>query len=262
MAIVRPIGLGVAVPLSAINHSGEIIQQEIDLLAPAWWMNWSYQTYGASTDRFVPMVWSDYWNEAAMYGALLELPGRTWLIHNEPHRADQANMTPAEAAADVRRFMSVAWKAGVEFQAALGGCGINESDYDGIAWMREFIYLLRRTGLPRSSYWHIHGYRSTSVVQMRAGWERWQRLADEVGLDAPVVLSEFCAENASPLQQMLVMDETARWISDGKIVGAAWFATHGSSGVAWPNCRLTDHLPSGEIVLTEIGRHWKMLAAA
>ncbi len=255
--MIRPHGLGVCVPLREINHSGTIIQQELDLLKPDWWMNWSYQTYGASDDKFIPMVWSDGWSEAVLNGALLELPGRTWLIHNEPHRQDQANLTPMEAAADVRRFMRVAWETGVEFQMALGGCGVVDETTDGIAWMRELMYNLRRTGLSRSSYMHFHGYRFNSVAQMQRGLEKFMVLWDEVGLGAPIIMSEFCAENTEPRQQMLIMDEAKRWIDDGKIVGAAWYATHESDGVEWPNSRLTDRLPEGEIVMTELGKHWQ-----
>lgn len=163
----RPAGLGVCVPLSSINHDGARIDAMLAELQPDWWMNWSYNTYGAQDDRFVPMIWGNQWSEGAVQDALTSLSPRTWLIHNEPHRQDQANLTPKEAAADVRRFMRVAWETGVEFQMALGGCGVVDETTDGIAWMRELMYNLRRTGLSRSSYMHFHGYRFNSVAQMQ-----------------------------------------------------------------------------------------------
>lgn len=253
----RPAGLGVCVPLSSINHDGARIDAMLAELQPDWWMNWSYNTYGAQDDRFVPMIWGNQWSEGAVQDALTSLSPRTWLIHNEPHRQDQANLTPMEAAADVRRFMRVAWETGVEFQMALGGCGVVDETTDGIAWMRELMYNLRRTGLSRSSYMHFHGYRFNSVAQMQRGLEKFMVLWDEVGLGAPIIVSEFCAENTEPRQQMLIMDEARRWIDDDLIYGACWYSAL-DSGAGWPNSNLIKHDGDG-YEATQLGSHWKGL---
>ena len=257
--MIRPNGWGACISLQGVQYNGLTLDSIVEALKPDWWMNWSYRTYGASADGFIPMLWSNTWNSDVVRQGLLDMPGRTWLIHNEPHRPDQANLTPEEAADDVKRFMTVAWEAGVEFQAALGGCGVVDETTDGIEWMRDFMYLLRRTGLSRSSYMHFHGYRFNSVEQARRGLDSFMTLWDEVGLGAPIVISEFCAENTSPANQMKVMDEVRQWIADGKISGAAWFCAN-DGGAGWPLSTLCN-VPTGKdtglpITLTEIGKHW------
>jgi hypothetical protein len=99
---------------------------------------------------------------------------------------------------------------------------------------------------------------------------RWQF----IGRDAPLIITEVCAENQPLARQIEIMDECHRLLQIGLregpsgqngIMGAFWFvAGQRNDGVGhWPNCALTeiDTAKQQTMRLTPLGQHWKALQA-
>lgn len=258
----RPNGWSWCAPREFVIGGREyIVAQELELLKPAHWMDWSYLPITPS-DVYTPMLWTG--NDAGLSGAvnyLAEHPtGETILLWNEPERPEQANMSPEKARIWTQRFLREMWDTGVEFQWAAPGISINMQDYDGLAWLTEYVRLMRRTGISRPSYWHIHSYRANTVNQLLCAWDNWLEWWKAWGKDAPVVISEVCAENALVDQQKRIMDacrELLRLGQNGGAIGVYWFATHPTNVVHWPNAYLCELSSEGtDMQLTELGRHW------
>lgn len=239
--MIRPTGWGVCIsPQEANTHGPWVAEQALKLLKPAWYANWDVDPVAPASDTaFVPMVWGPGSDAGRVAQRLAGCPGETWLLWNEPERPDQANMTPAEAAERSRDFLRSAWAAGHEFQWAAPGVSVNMEDRNGLLWLTEYTKDMRRHGVQRPTYWHVHGYRSRSLAEFRRSWRQFQDWYTAWGVGAPVVLSEVCAEGAGYSAQVAIMDEVDWLIKTKSIIGAGWFiATHSSRVVDWPEAAL------------------------
>lgn len=253
----RPTGWSVCVPREYVTGREYLVRQELELLKPAHWMDWSYHPI-VEFDAYTPMLWTG--ELAGLNGAAEYMAGHpggeTILLWNEPERPEQANMKPETARYWTQWFLRAMWDTGVEFQWAAPGVSINMQDYDGLEWLTEYVRGLRRRGISRPSYWHVHSYRGNSVKQLRDAWSVWQNWYIQWGEDAPVVISEVCAENV--LDQRSIMDECRELLrrgEDGGVVGVYWFASHLPDESDWPNARLCELSPLG-VRLTPLGEHW------
>lgn len=255
----RPTGWNLCIPREYVVGREYVVSQELELLKPAHWMDWSYRPFVAS-ETYTPMLWTGEANGLRGVSEYLEEHpgGETVLLYNEPERPEQANMKPETARYWTQWFLRAMWDTGIEFQWAAPGVSINMQDYDGLEWLTEYVRGLRRRGISRPSYWHVHLYRSTTVEQLRAAWSRWQNWYITWGEDAPVVISEVCAENVPVDQQKRIMDECRELLSRGEdqgAVGVYWFASHLPSESDWPNARLCELGEQGAR-LTPLGEHW------
>ena len=259
----RPTGWNVCIPREIVGERPWVLEQEIALLGPDHWLDWSHTPiieYPNELSGFTPMLWNgDYVGSTTTWLRMKRQPGETWLLFNEPERPEQANMTPTAARIATQAFLRTAWAVGEEFQWAAPGISINMHDFSGLEWATEYIRQLRRRGISRPSYWHVHAYRSTTVEQLREAWSTWLEWYTTWGGSAPVVLSEVCAENV--LDQRPIMDECREMLrrgENGGVVGVYWFATH--LDTLWPNARLcTIDLNVETVALTALGEYWKSL---
>lgn len=263
----RPTGWNVCIPREIVRERPWIVEQEIALLEPDHWLDWSHTPIGEYPNElsgFTPMLWNDaYVGSTTTWLRMKRQPGETWLLFNEPERPEQANMTPTAARIATQEFLRTAWAVGEEFQWAAPGISINMDDYSGLDWATEYIRQLRRRGISRPTYWHVHAYRSNTVEQLRGAWATWLEWYATWGESAPVILSEVCSENAPIPQQQRIMDECREMLrrgEDGGVLGVYWFATHPTPVVDWPNaclCTIDDEAES--VSLTPLGEYWKSL---
>lgn len=253
MSFIRPTGWGLCIPLELVREHGDwIVEAELALFEPDCWMNWHYQPHAQDASRFIPMLWSPAsYQTQGLTSVLSAHPDATWLLWNEPDHRLQANMTPRQAFDATLDFLRAQWDLGHEFQWAAPGVQLCNLD-----WLTEYVRLLRRHGVSRPSYWHIHSYSSNTLDTFRAGWRAWERWYTQWGVETPVVLSEACAEARLLDQQRLVMDECRQLLSRERVVGVMWFASHLGS-IGWTDYPLATVDPLSRTVgLTDLGRHW------
>ena len=262
--ITRPHGWGVCIsPQMVWQHGAWIADQELALLRPTTWLNWNVTPCTSSREAmagaaFIPMIYGAGMLRKAQ-AAIPDQPNTTWLLWNEPDRAEQANMTPTQAYMATLAFLRSAWDMGIgwEFQWAAPGVAI---DLDGgLDWLTDYVRLLRRHGISRPSYWHIHGYRSASLRQFEAGWATWEQWYAAWGGSAPVVLSEVCAEGASLGVQRAVMDECREMLTRGDVAGVYWYSAHQWQGMWDASALCVVDLDAQTVTLTELGRYWMSL---
>ncbi len=256
----RPQGWGVGIPPETLpgTWAGQAV---LDLLQPAWFYNWQPDPVGERAGSvFVPMVW-DGTLDTRHASRLEDHPGETWLFMNEPERPEQANTDPATAADLTRDFLRMAWDEGGEFQWCAPGVAVNMDDHDGLAWATEYVQDIRRRGISRPSYWHVHCYRSTTAAQFWQGWGNWRLWYEVWGVGAPVVISEVCAEAASYANQTAVMLAVDSLLQSGEVTAAAWFSSHKSDVSQWPQSTLTTiDAVAQTVALTPLGQHFVGLA--
>ena len=94
-----------------IPNEAKVISQD---MGASWYYNWSSKPdLRVKSDlTFVPMIWSGYPEGINWLGNPENRKYRTVLGYNEPDRSDQANMTPAVAAANQTYFSSSGLRIG------------------------------------------------------------------------------------------------------------------------------------------------------
>lgn len=255
-------------------------EQALALLGPDKWMNYSWWPQ-TNHPGYVPMIWNGPLSPDQVRDVQTRMrqypDGETWILINEGHLIEQADMTPAEAVALIYQFNN----AGDATGSAYNSCGPNAAinmaaqgpgRLSGEAWYQEFCRWMRRKNLVSLSVNGIHAYNSTSGAMMASIWNRVRReLRRNFIGPAPIVVTEFCAENETYEIQVEVMDEVFRLYQIGRaqgisgidgILGAFWFAAFDPIGY-WPNSALTEIDPAKAktMRLTPLGRHWKELKA-
>lgn len=263
-AMKRLTGFGVGIPPQLVWREGTwIVEQEFDLLGPRPFLNWGPSPVLERAGwTFAPMVYNANHYDQHVTTRLDNSPGEEWLLFNEPERPEQANMTPAEAADTTRRFLRDAWDAGNEFQWSAPGVWVGPDTHDGLAWATEYVQNLRRNGISRPTYWHVHGYRSTTLAQFNAGWARFKAWYNTWGSGAPIILSEICAEAAPLANQIAIMDRVAGMLRSSEISCAFWFSSHISDNSQWQSAALcTVDVVAQQVALTPLGQHFVGLAS-
>src|SRR5205814_9048124 len=114
-------------------------------LAPgvSWWYDWSDAPHGGTAndlrDRysmaFIPMLWNGSFNDAQITAMLQANPRIGYLlVVNEPNLTDQANLTPAQAAALWPRFEAIAKATGVKIVGPPITWGTMPGFSDPVVW--------------------------------------------------------------------------------------------------------------------------------
>ena len=258
-ALLRPKGWGFGMPLETAGASTWILQKELDTFSPKWYMNWSQEHIVSKPGCvFTPMTWDA--SDVSIIARMQSNPGETWLLFNEPERPEQNNKLPSIAANETRVFLENAWNANVEFQWAAAGVGPGTTDYDGLAWMTEYVQDLRRKGISRPNYWQFHGYQSKNVAEFDATWSKIMAWYNVWGSGAPIIISEVCAEGNDLYNQKQVMNRVNTLLATGQIVAASWFSSHASAVANWTNaCLATFNVNNQTITKTALGNHWLSL---
>jgi hypothetical protein len=141
-------------------------------LAPgvSWFYNWGTkpginQSVAALQSTYqidyFPMIWNANNDPAAMTAYLLANPGIKYLlVLNEPNLTDQANLTPAAAAAQWPRFEGIAKATGVQLVGPAITWGTMAGYSDPVKWMDAFI----------DAYQDANGGRSPQIDYLAFHW--------------------------------------------------------------------------------------------
>ncbi|GAB7128015.1 glycoside hydrolase family protein [Silvimonas sp. JCM 19000] len=136
----------------------------------SWWYNWSDHANSALPANaqtqygmeFVPMLWNDNFNDAAIETMLTANPTIKYLlVLNEPNLTDQANMTPQQAAALWPRYEAIAAHTGVKLVGPAMNWGTMAGYADPVVWLDAFYAAYRAANSnrdPRIDYLAFHWY--------------------------------------------------------------------------------------------------------
>ena len=84
----RPTGWNVCIPREMVGERSWVLEQEIALLEPDHWLDWSHTPiieYPNELSGFTPMLWNDaYVGSTTTWLRMKRQPGETWLLFNEP----------------------------------------------------------------------------------------------------------------------------------------------------------------------------------
>ena len=261
--MIRPLGWSVCVPRETVQGRLWIPEQELNILRPDHWLDWSYEPI-VEHPGYTPMMWSG--EPSTMSGVVKrvkEHPGETVLLFNEPDREDQADTPETVARRQTQQLLTALWAddmEDVEFQLAAPGVAINmlnEKGINGLEWAEEYMRQMRRR-VVGMSYIHIHSYRGNSIEQLTSAWLAFQKWYRVWGGAKPVVISEVCAENIPDQRRVLDWLRNLLYLGeDGGVVGVYWFSTHPSNVCFWPNACLCEVNEEGTAMqLTDLGKHW------
>ena len=205
-----------------------------------WWYNWSVQANNTISEAypeygydFVPMTWGRNFKSTALKSFLDNHPNVKYLLgFNEPNFESQANMTPAEAAAEWPRIEAIAQ----EYDLKLVGPAVNYSpgdvdipgtDNDGDPWAYLDAFLEACNGC-QIDYIAVHGYMGTAG-SFRSYIEKFERY------NRPIWVTEWAAINAVDSQsQMNYLANTVRWLeANDNVFRYSWFVARSRQGFGY-----------------------------
>jgi hypothetical protein len=220
----------------------------------SWWYNWYHQpeasvfnVYEQYDLDYVPMAWTSNFDKTAMRNFLLDHPNVKYILGwNEPNFADQANLTPSQAAAHWPDIEALADEFDLKIVGpAVNYCGncVSENDVtygDPVKYLDDFFAACPDC---RVDYIAIHSYMgNVSALQWYIG------LFKKYG--KPIWLTEFANWEDSPtLQQQkdFLVGAVDYLENDADVFRYAWF-TGRFTGAPYIGI-----LDSGPGALTELG---------
>jgi len=130
---------------------------------------------------YFPMIWNANNDPAAMTAYLLANPGIQYLlVLNEPNLVDQANLSPAAAAAQWPRFEAIAKAAGVKLVGPAITWGTLVNYADPVNWMDAFIEVYQDANGGRSPqidylafHWYDYGLKDQLDRLLKYGKPFW-----------------------------------------------------------------------------------------
>jgi hypothetical protein len=241
----------------AYGHNSEADLQAISE-GLTWWYNWyvepesplqnSYNNYSLD---FVPMVWNASSDTAKLRAFLKTHPSVKYILgFNEPNFKTQANLTPAEAAANWPRIEELA----DEFNLKIVGPAVNycdqcvdipgtNSDSDPVAYLDAFFDACTDC---RIDYLAVHNYMcySSALQSYIKGFLKYKK---------KIWLTEFACWDQSTItldmQKSLVIGAIDYLENDTNIFRYSWFT--GDRNGSWPYLDVYGKKP-GE--LTDLGQ--------
>lgn len=136
----------------------------------SWWYDWGARPDAALPSNaaaqvamdYIPMLWNASYDAAAVEAYLHANPGIEYLlVLNEPNLTDQADMTPAQAAAAWPGYEAVAAATGARIVGPAITWGTMAGYADPVTWMDAFIAAYRSANGnrdPRIDYLAFHWY--------------------------------------------------------------------------------------------------------
>lgn len=209
-----------------------------------WWYNWSeapeasvanqYQDYGFD---FVPMAWDENFNESRLRSYLDAHPEVKYILgFNEPNFVEQANLTPAQAAAQWPRIEAIARDynlkiVGPAVNYSPGQVDIPGTDDDSSPWAYLDAFFAACPNC-QVDYIAMHSYmRDAAAVEWFVGeFERYGK---------PIWLTEWASwDDGGPAnvnQQMDYLASTVRMLEANPMVYRyAWFIGRGEGSDVFP----------------------------
>ncbi len=211
-----------------VGYSFQLPQTDMFLLSGgiSWFYNWGpscSDEIAAEAQRysigFVPMAWNNYYDTVAITNSSAIFDGEYLLAFNEPNLANEANMTPAQAARYWPALKSFAASHNLKIVSPALNYGTLSGYYDPTVWLDEF---LAQDGVSADDIHAIalHCYMS-SASSLKGFVDKFRKYGK------PVWLTEFCAWDNSITSadaQIAYMSESVAYLEENDVVERyAWF---------------------------------------
>lgn len=234
---------------------------DLQALAPgvSWWYDWGARPNAALPANaasqagvdFVPMLWNASYDATTVQNYIKANDIKYLLVLNEPNLVDQADMTPAQAAAAWPGYEAVAAATGAKIVGPAITWGTMPGYSDPAVWMDAFI----------AAYQAANGGRSPRIDYLAFHWYDYG-LADQldrlVKYGKPFWVTEMAnwhtgdggAAIDTPAKQAAQMtDMVATCESRDDVFRYAWFTGRWRS-----DAHFTSLLAAGSGQLTDLGR--------
>lgn len=232
--------------------------EDLPLLSPScsWAYNWgNTQTndaalwFDTNDMDFCPMTWNGNYNADQIRDYVKAHPKTKYLLaFNEPNLTDQANMTPAEAAARWGEVVALAKELGLQLVSPAMNYGTLSGYSDPVKWLDEF-FAQPTVSVDDVCAIAVHCYMS-SPSAVKNYIEMFRKYGK------PVWLTEFCAWDPVPgsvESQMDYMCAVLNYLEQEPLVERyAWFIPRESKPVdSAPYMQLLTH--TSPVELTDLG---------
>ena len=226
----------------------------------SWWYNWSAHPNNALPSNaaaqaamdYIPMLWNASYDAPSAEAYIQAHPGIKYLlVLNEPNLVDQANLTPAQAAAAWPGYEAVAAATGAKIVGPAITWGTMPNYSDPVIWLDAFI----------AAYQSANGGRSPQIDYLAFHWY-------DYGLDAqldrltkygkPFWVTEFAnwhtgdgtaAIDTLAKQEAQMTDMVGTCETRPDVFRYAWFTGRWNS-----DAHFTSLLGAGAGVLTDLGK--------
>jgi hypothetical protein len=217
-------------------------QADLQALSPgvSWWYDWGAQPDGnlpanaaaqAGMD-FVPMLWNANYNATQVENYIKANNIKYLLVLNEPNLVDQANMTPAQAAAAWPGYEAVAAATGAKIVGPAITWGTMAGYSDPVVWMDAFILAYKNANGGRSPqidyiafHWYDYGLNDQLVRLEKYGKPFWvTEMANWHTGDGNAAIDTLAKQEA----QMTDMVNTCETRAD--VFRYAWFTGRWGNG--------------------------------
>ncbi len=211
-----------------VGYSFQLPQTDMLLLSGgiSWFYNWGpscSEDITAEAKRysigFVPMAWNNHYDTVAIANSSAIFGGEYLLAFNEPNLTNEANMTPAQAAAFWPALKSFAASHNLKIVSPALNYGTLSGYSDPTVWLDEF---LAQDGVSADDIHAIalHCYMS-SASSLKGFIDKFRKYGK------PVWLTEFCAWDESVTSaeaQIAYMSESVSYLEESDLVERyAWF---------------------------------------
>lgn len=228
--------------------------------ATSWSYNWASTPPSSGIDQqfrsygmeYVQMIWNGNYSADNIREYKRTHPEAEYILaFNEPNLTDQANMTPAQAAAFWPQIKSLARELGMKIISPAMNYGTLAGYHDPIKWLDEFF------AQPGVSLDDVDGIAIHCYMNAPSGVQGFVEMFTKY--EKPIWLTEFCAGtgNVSESAQMAYMAEMFNYLEQSALVARyAWFMPRGSFNSRWNNALLTTINPftGQDIELTPLGK--------
>ena len=226
-------------------------------LGVSWWYNWGAHPDNAlpanaaaqAAADYVPMLWNASYDAASVTAYVKANNIKYLLVLNEPNLVDQANMTPAQAAAAWPGYEAVAAATGAKIVGPAITWGTMAGYADPVVWMDAFIVAYKAANgnrNPQIDYLAFHWYDYGLAAQLdrltKYGKPFWvTEMANWHNGDGTAAIDTLAKQEA----QMTDMVKTCEDRAD--VFRYAWFTGR------WPSDAHFTSLLGANGVLTPLG---------
>lgn len=239
----------------AFNFS---LTEDLPLLSEScsWAYNWGNNQndnaalwFDTNDMDYCPMAWSGSYDADKIRAYKQAHPNTRYLLaFNEPNLTDQANMTPAEAAAQWPAVVALAHELGLKLVSPAMNYGTLSGYSDPIKWLDEF-FVQPGVSLDDVDAIAIHCYMASPSAE-QSYVERFEKYGK------PIWMTEFCAWESTVSRvenQMDYMCSVLNYFEQTDLVERyAWFIPRTSGKVdSYPYMQLLTH--TSPSALTDLG---------
>ncbi|WP_158920802.1 glycosyl hydrolase [Streptomyces sp. NBRC 109706] len=216
---------------------------DMERMGVSWFYNWGLDPGGCGDRGFVPMIsGKSHRSPEAVRGAVDQVAAAgydTVLGFNEPNKADQADLSVAEAVA--------LWPALTSNENVLVGSPATSADSGGRQWFSDFMAEVEAGNL-RVDFINVHwyGWNADSCDARAAEFERYLNWVESKARGRPVWVTEYgCMHQSNPDEATVIDFYTA---SLEVLAERPWITRY-----AWYPWNPHNHLVADDGSLTALG---------